>query len=120
VRNTELIIALYRNFVYHHLVRNIRKEQKTPGAVKRSLEVANVYKRRKHRRDERIKYLQMKKWNPRIASIIELPACHSDDEDSPDKSCYYRLTLSLRSANAKSFVESIDTYRDSMRQFENR
>ncbi|KIK55336.1 hypothetical protein GYMLUDRAFT_62616 [Collybiopsis luxurians FD-317 M1] len=66
--------------------------------------------------DEHIKYLQMKKWNSRIASIIELPVCHSDDEDSPDKSCYYCLTLSLCSANAKSFVESIDTYCDSMQQ----
>ncbi|KIK66484.1 hypothetical protein GYMLUDRAFT_239422 [Collybiopsis luxurians FD-317 M1] len=114
VCNTELIIALYCNFVYHHLVHNIHKEQKTPGAVKQSLEVANVYKWQKHRQDEHIKYLQMKKWNPCIASIIELPVCHSDDEDSPDKSCYYCLTLSLCSANARSFVESIDTYCDSM------
>ncbi|KAJ3795743.1 hypothetical protein GGU11DRAFT_836549, partial [Lentinula aff. detonsa] len=48
VLNSELAIGLYRNFVFHHLLNNIRKEQKNPGAVQKELDLSKVYKRRKH------------------------------------------------------------------------
>ncbi|KAJ3783955.1 hypothetical protein GGU10DRAFT_272455, partial [Lentinula aff. detonsa] len=44
VLNSELAIGLYCNFVFHHLLNNIRKEQKNPGAVQKELDLSKVYK----------------------------------------------------------------------------
>ncbi|KAJ3735420.1 hypothetical protein DFJ43DRAFT_1151099 [Lentinula guzmanii] len=118
VLNSELAIGLYRNFVFHHLLNNIRKEQKNPGAVQKELDLSKVYKRRKHRAEERLKYLEMLKWNPRISTILSSPSCHSDDEDSPDKKEFFRLLLPLRNPKVTVFVEHLDDYRNKTRAYD--
>ncbi|KAJ3979393.1 hypothetical protein F5890DRAFT_1478568 [Lentinula detonsa] len=118
VLNSELAIGLYRNFVFHHLLNNICKEQKNPGAIQKELDLSKVYKHRKHRAEERLKYLEMLKWNPRISTILSSPSCHSDDEDSPDKKEFFRLLLPLRNPKVTVFVEHLDDYRNKTRAYD--
>lgn len=53
---------------------------------------------------EHVKYLEMKKWNPRITRIIDKAGFHSDDEDSLDQTKFYRLTL--RDGGGLNFASS--------------
>ncbi|KAF5348752.1 hypothetical protein D9757_014136 [Collybiopsis confluens] len=84
LQNHTFLTKLYRSFVFGHMAEKARQEGKAPGRVARDVELMNIYRRRDHLRETRVKQLKDDGFSKAVVHLAEENEAHSDDELDPN------------------------------------
>ncbi|KAF5361109.1 hypothetical protein D9757_014399 [Collybiopsis confluens] len=84
LQNHTFLTKLYRSFVFGHMAEKARREGKAPGRVARDVELMNIYRRRDHLRETRVKQLKDDGFSKAVIHLAEENEAHSDDELDPN------------------------------------